>query len=244
MSLGRVQQVEQAVALDVEDQVVLARLLVRDGAADVQPGGVQEHVHPPVPVADVGHDARDRAGIGQVGRVVVGLAARGAYRLDGDQGRVQPFAAGQFPLDQHRCRPGAARPRDGRRSSSSARPCRPRTGSGPGRPDPARVPGRSGGRCRRWPWPGPRRWPIRSPRPLRSPRTPSGGRGSFRRCRRRTGLPAGPPSSGGRRPGRFRPLQDRAGSPRSARRRARRSSWYPGSRPPWPGRPAARASTP
>ena len=49
---GRVQQVEPAVALDVEDQVVLARLLVGERVADVEPGGVQQHVDPAVPLAD------------------------------------------------------------------------------------------------------------------------------------------------------------------------------------------------
>ena len=46
-----VEQVEPAVALHVEDEVVLARLLVGQVAADLQPGGVEEHVDPTADVA-------------------------------------------------------------------------------------------------------------------------------------------------------------------------------------------------
>ena len=55
----RVQQVEPAVGLDVEDEVELALLLVGQEVADLEPGGVQQHVDRAAALADAGDHLGD-----------------------------------------------------------------------------------------------------------------------------------------------------------------------------------------
>ncbi len=91
------QQVEPAVALDVEHEIELARLLVAEEPADVDAGRVHEHVDAAVPLPDLIDDRGHRVGVGQVDAVVVRLAARAAHRIDRLLRGVQPFDARRAP---------------------------------------------------------------------------------------------------------------------------------------------------
>ncbi len=95
------QQVEPAVTLDVEDEVVLGRLLVGQPAADLQPGRVQQHVHPAADRPDPVQHAGDRCRVGQIDLVVVRGAAGRPHRLDRLLRGPQPLVPGQFPPHQH-----------------------------------------------------------------------------------------------------------------------------------------------
>ena len=131
MSPRGVHHVEPAVGLDVEDEVELRRLLVGQVPADLEPGGVQQHVDAAVALAHVGHDGGDRVGVAQVHRVVVGGAAGRLDGLDRGECGVEPFEAGQLALDGHRRRPSRPPPSSARRSWPSGR--RGRCGTPPGR---------------------------------------------------------------------------------------------------------------
>ena len=66
----------QTVTLDVEHEVELARLLVGQRVADLDPRRVQQDVDAPADVADPGEHLLDGVGVGEVDAVVVGGAAR------------------------------------------------------------------------------------------------------------------------------------------------------------------------
>ncbi len=96
----RREEVEEPVGLDVEDEVELGGLLVREEAADLEPGPVEEDVDARAPRLHVRDDLRHARRVAQVAGVPVDGAAR---RLDGaDRGerRGEPLDAGQLLLDE------------------------------------------------------------------------------------------------------------------------------------------------
>ena len=76
------EEVEPPVGLDVEDEVVLLGRLVGQAAADLEAGGVQQHVDVAAGLADARDDRLDGLAVGEVDGVVVGPAPG---RLDGLQ---------------------------------------------------------------------------------------------------------------------------------------------------------------
>ena len=76
--------------------------------ADLQPGGVQEHVDLAAALPDVAHHRGHRIGVGEVHRVVVDRAAGRLDGLDGRQGCRPPLDAGELLVDDDRGRPLAA----------------------------------------------------------------------------------------------------------------------------------------
>ena len=97
-----VQHVEQTVTLDREHEVELARLLVGQRVADLDPRRMQQDVDAPADVAYLDEHLLNRVGVGEVDAVVVGCAARILDGADGRERGLQPLEAGQLPFDQHR----------------------------------------------------------------------------------------------------------------------------------------------
>ncbi len=85
---------EQTVALDVEDQVELARVLIGQGVAAVDSGGVQQDVDVSAALPDIRDHFRDGVAIGEVDAVVVCSAAGRADRIDGIAGGLRAFESG------------------------------------------------------------------------------------------------------------------------------------------------------
>ncbi len=98
------EHVEPTVALDVEHEVVFARFLLGQVAADLQTGGVQQHVDAATEAAHVVDRRGDCVGVGQVDRVVVNRPAGGLHGLDRGECGVQAFEPGELALDRHRRR--------------------------------------------------------------------------------------------------------------------------------------------
>jgi hypothetical protein len=76
-------RLNQPSALDVEDQIELARVLIRQEAAALQAGGVQQHVDASAALANFPTTLRHRVRVRQVDAVIVGGAAGCVHRVDG-----------------------------------------------------------------------------------------------------------------------------------------------------------------
>ena len=107
-ALGRLDQAEEAVGLDVEDQVELVRFLVGQRAVDEQSAGVEQHVDAcrsglPDLVDHRGH----RVAVHQVDAASSGPCRRPLHRFDGPQRRFAALDGHDLLVDDDRRRPFA-----------------------------------------------------------------------------------------------------------------------------------------
>ena len=103
-------QVEPAVALDVEDQIELARLLVRQHVADLQTSGMEEDVDAAMLLAHLGDRTRDRLCVQEIHTDVSGRAPRSLHRPDSGQRRRGPLEPRKLLLHPDGCCAFTARP--------------------------------------------------------------------------------------------------------------------------------------
>ena len=96
------QQVEPAVGLHVEYQVVLGTLFVGQEPADLQTAGVEQDVDLAADVSDLRHGHGDGVAIEQVDAVVVDRSAGGLDCLDGGQSGVAALDPCDLTLDHRR----------------------------------------------------------------------------------------------------------------------------------------------
>ena len=148
-SFGRAHQVEPAIALHVEDEIELGGLLVRERAAPLEPGGVEQHVD----AAALGAHGVDRLGHGAGVREVHLLVERSAPRRRdlGQRGRgsVGALDAGELALHLRGSPPLAPRAQPLEEDRASVPHGRSRSRARRDRRRWAPAPRRAGGRRRR-----------------------------------------------------------------------------------------------
>ena len=93
------QEIEPAVALDVEDQVELARFFVRQEVTALNTGGMQQHIDAAAALAHLVNDFGYAVRVGEVDAEVVRGTSRRAHRVDRTLRRLRPFQSRQFLFD-------------------------------------------------------------------------------------------------------------------------------------------------
>src|SRR6185437_16822721 len=90
------QQVEEAVTLDVKDQIKLTRVLLGQRPAAFDTGGVQEDVHASATFTHLTNHLRHGIRIAQVYAAIVWCAACSPHGVDGSARRVCPLEGRQL----------------------------------------------------------------------------------------------------------------------------------------------------
>ena len=100
MSADRMQQIEPAIGLHVEDEIEFVLVLIGQEVAALQPGRVQQHVDAAALLPDLIDDFSYAGGVGEVDTEVVRRSASRADGIDRTKCSVSTLQCGQFFFDQ------------------------------------------------------------------------------------------------------------------------------------------------
>ena len=97
-----VQQIEEAIALDVEDQIEFLLIFIWQEVTSLNSGGMQQHIDAAAALAHLVDHFGDGLSVREVDAEIMCRATCGAYRVDGGLRGVRSLQPGEFLFDERR----------------------------------------------------------------------------------------------------------------------------------------------